>query len=536
MLLSCGGSNSTLVYVSPATATISPGATLQFTANVVVTWSASSGGAINSAGFFTAGSTAETVTITATSTDSSRSTGTATVSISTTTTTTTTTSSSASGIAHRVFVSNSYSGSSTSTTSTTGILGGVLNIVNADADVVSTSNFVFVGGSPTFMAQTSDLAYEVVYDSADKLLAVVDNSTETVSAKVLLAGAVTSTGVTLVPGASAAYAAVPTASVAADASGNPIYGAVYEAILSTGSTISTSVPGARYLSMDHNANNLLVFSQNSDAVTLVNNTGGALTSSTGTLTSTLVNGGTTNCTASSFSRPVAAVFSDDDTTAYVLSSGPANGGTQAMVAVLDMTQSPPACVQTLPVSGANVGLLPDTSTGAQGTTLYVAGMITTPCTSDATQTCQQGVLTVIDTSTNTASNPVPFGPTAANLLPGVLTFDGTNLWIGSSGCQVSVNAPGCLSIYFPATQQVLTNPVPCIQNNSSTCEVFNDATDDITTMVWLQPFNGRKVMYVIEGGSLIAYNSNTSSLPTRVNTGTNYFNIVGQAVDAKAVK
>ena len=101
---------------------------------------------------------------------------------------------------------------------------------------------------------------------------------------------VTSTGAAIVPGASAVYAAVPTASVAADTSGNPIYGAVYEAIFATGSTIPVSVQGARYLSMDHDANNLLVFGQNSDTVTLVNNTGGALTSTTGTLTSTLVNG------------------------------------------------------------------------------------------------------------------------------------------------------------------------------------------------------------------------------------------------------
>ena len=44
-----------------------------------------------------------------------------------------------------------------------------------------------------------------------------------------------------------------------------------------------------------------------------------------------------------------------------------------------------------------------------------------------------------------------------NLLPGVLTFDGTNLWIGSTGCQVdsanpqdTSNSHGCLSLYFPA--------------------------------------------------------------------------------------
>jgi hypothetical protein len=287
-------------------------------------------------------------------------------------------------------------------------------------------------------------------------------------------------------------------------------------------------------------------------VTLVNNNGGGLASTTGTLTTTLVNG--TGCTASSFSAPVAAVFSDDDETAYVLSSGPANSatpGAQAMVTVLDMTQSPPACVQTLPVSAANVGLLPNTSTGTQGTKLYVAGTqpTPTPCTnpSSANQMCQL-VLSVFDTTSPTNisnTGTLSFSPVtpslgaAPSISPKLLTYDGTNLWIGSTGCLIAANAPGCLSLYFPgnaADQQVLTNPVPCVQNNGSTCEVLSDATDDITGMVWLQPFNGRKVMYVIEGGSLIAYNSLTSSLPTRVNTGTNYFNIVGQAVDARAVK
>jgi hypothetical protein len=279
---------------------------------------------------------------------------------------------------------------------------------------------------------------------------------------------------------------------------------------------------------------MLVFSQDSDTVTLVNNSTGTLTSNTGTLTPTAVNG--TNCTASSFSRPVAAVFSSDDTTAYVLSSGAINGGTQPggtqpatpMVTVLDMTQSPPACLQTIPVSGANVGLL-------VGTQLYVAGAQFAACSSGSGQ-CQQGILSVIDTSANTVAS-VPFGPIAPNLLPGVLTFDGTNLWIGSTGCQVTaVGAPGCLSLYFPATGQALASGVPCVSGTGSPCSVLTDQTDDITGMVWLQPFNGRTVMYIIEGGRLVPYNSSTTSLPTIVNTLNNSLDIVGTAVDVKAAK
>ena len=210
----------------------------------------------------------------------------------------------------------------------------------------------------------------------------------------------------VVPGATSVYAAVPSAS-ALDNSGNLVTGAVYSSNFATGGTLSVGIAGARFLSMDHSAVNMLVFSQNSDTVNLLNvvlnGEVTALTSSTGTLTATPVSGA--NCT---FSRPVAAVFSDDDKTAYVLSSGPMNGGTQAMVTVLNMTPSlaaneqsapaTPTCVQAIPVSAANVGLLPDISTGTSGTQLYVAGAQPAACTGSATGTCQQGVLTVIDTS------------------------------------------------------------------------------------------------------------------------------------------
>lgn len=562
-LLSCGGSNSTLVFISPSGATVPAGTALQFTANVDVTWSVSGDGTINQAGLFTAGNAAETVTITATTKDSSHSIATASVTIAAAGTITTTTSASPSGIAHRVFVSNSYAG----VLNTTGVLNaGVLNIVDASADTLSAST-ITVGGAPTFMLQTADQNYEVVYSSNS--LNQVTNSSETVTAKISLPGPIIAgaQSAAVVPGATSVYAAVPSATVAVDSSGNQINGAVYSSNFATGGTLSVGIAGASYLSMDHSAVNMLVFGQNSDTVNLLNivlnGEVTALTSSTGTLTATPVSGA--NCT---FSRPVAAVFSDDDKTAYVLSSGPANGGAQAMVTVLNMTPSlganqqslpsPPTCVQTIPVSAANVGLLPDISTGTSGTQLYVAGAQPAACTqAGVTGTCQQGVLTVLDTSlVGTGNNPVTntvlldtTAPQATpNLLPGVLTFDGTNLWIGSTGCQVdsanpqdTSNAHGCLSLYFPATSVAKTNPVPCVLNNASSCTLLTDQTDDITGMVWLQPFNGRKVMYVIEGGRLLAFSSSPNSLPTQLTPTPQSepnmnLNITGIVVDVKAAR
>jgi hypothetical protein len=435
----------------------------------------------------------------------------------------------------------------------------VLNIVNADTDQLSLHTVV-IGGTPTFMLQTSDQKSEVVYDSTNNILSLVDNSTETVETttsssglavggKAVLAGKIQSAALT--PGAAMAYAAVPTASVATN-----VTGAVYGASFLTTGFLSVGIQGARYLAMDHGAVNMLVFSQNSDTVTLLTSytqasATGTLTSSTGTLNPQPLPSSSSsapNCSAAAFSRPVAAVFSSDDMTAYVLSSGPANGGTQAMVTVLDMSPSlntadqavpsPPTIKQCINVSSANVGLL-------QGTLLYVAGAATsTPCSTDPTQMCQQGALTVIDTSALIASNPVPFGQSAPNLLPGVLTFDGTNLWIGSTGCQIPTTAQvlanpatgyGCLALYSPGSPVSSQNPRPNTLVPTDAPGGLTDTNDDVTGMVWLQPFNGRDIMYVIEGGALQVYDNSFNNLTSTVLNQTG-LDIVGQAVAADAVK
>jgi hypothetical protein len=507
-LLGCGGSNSTIVFISPSSATVKTGATLQFTANVPVSWSVTGNAAIDSAGLFRAGNTTGNVTVTAVARDGSGSSGTAVVAINTTGTATTTTIGTPSGIKHRVFVSNTFS--------------GVLNIVDADSDLLVLGHAVSLGtGSvPTFMLQTPDQTAEAVYDSFSKSFWLVSNATEAFVANRPLAGPLTSAAsAAIIPGGTAVYAAVPTATLP-----NAVPGAVYRADFATSGYLSVAIQGARFLSMDHNAVNMLVFSKDSDTVTLVTSTAGTLVSNTGTLTAQALPSVAANCAANCFSRPVAAVFSADDSTAYVLSSGPVNGGTQPpMVTVLDMTQTPPAVVKTLNVDGANVGLL-------QGTTLSVAGAAIQACSSGSGQ-CQQGVLTVIDTTANTAGAPVPFGPDAPSLMPGVLTSDGTNLWIGSTGCQVSDGAPGCLSRYLPG------NSVGSqIETNSLSSTLTPPSGDDVTGMVWLQPFNGRKIMYVIEGGELLLYDNTFANVVVQ-GGGTNIVvDIVGQASDIKAAK
>ena len=59
-----------------------------------------------------------------------------------------------------------------------------------------------------------------------------------------------------------------------------------------------------------------------------------------------------------------AIFSDDDSTAYILNCGPECGGTTASVTLLDVNSN--LVGPTIPVDAATFGLL-------SGNTLYVAG-------------------------------------------------------------------------------------------------------------------------------------------------------------------
>ncbi|MGA2992546.1 MAG: hypothetical protein ABSD88_18915, partial [Candidatus Korobacteraceae bacterium] len=331
-MVSCGGTNSTLVIISPSAITLTTGGTQQFTANIPVTWSVSGDGVINSAGFFIAGGTPGAATVTATATDKVSNNSAVVTVVATGTTTTTTTG--VSGLKHRVFVSNAFPGT---------LNAGALNIIDADKDQLSAA-IITLGGSPNFMVQSADQKGVVVFDSSSNILRLVADSAEAVAGAVQLPGATSSmlVGGSLAGNNVAAYAAVPTAHVF-DASHNVVTGAVYLAQFS-GSTplMSAGVQGAKAVAGGTITvittvgtttttafyNNFLVFSQNCDTVTaLQNGSAGLALNTLGT-----VNGGAAcpvNDGTGTFSRPVGGVFAFsvdannnvNATTAYVLSSG-----------------------------------------------------------------------------------------------------------------------------------------------------------------------------------------------------------------------
>ena len=156
--------------------------------------------------------------------------------------------------------------------------------------------------------------------------------------------------------------------------------------------------------------------------------------------------------AGTYDRPVDVKFSLDGTTAYVLNSGPENGGTTASVSFLNMaplninavptvapltvpTTDPTYPMAKLPVP--NPVPVPGgvTASVADGTYLYLAGQQLQ--TSGAYKGLFAGNLTTINLSTYKASDPVSISDGTHTKL---LFADSKSLWIASSNCSNGVRA------------------------------------------------------------------------------------------------
>jgi hypothetical protein len=209
------------------------------------------------------------------------------------------------------------------------------------------------------------------------------------------------------------------------------------------------------------------------------------------------------------------VFGSSDTQAFILNCGAECGGTAAGVVSIDFsgvfnTPAVPATVST-PVSvpgGATVGLL-------NGSSLFVAGSAApTAGPSAACPLSRCGALTTINTSSLTASAPTPI----TDGLHGKMALANNRLYIGASGCTVDPGTAtntvrGCLSIFNTST------PGATFPQESSFRQNF-----DVTG---LQPISGRSVIYIVQGGELDIFDTNTGALAT----GITQLDIVGRAFD-----
>jgi hypothetical protein len=392
----------------------------------------------------------------------------------------------ASGLKYRAFVSNALFPSGT-------INNPVLNIVDATQDVLSPStiSLLTTATQPELMALSPDLSRTLVFSPIGNTIAIVDNTTEAIAAN----GSTSVPGITL-PGLTqsmfvasdnaTAYAAVPSALVNGQAPG-----AVVAMDITTG-TVTATVPvvAAQYIVPSPDGSHILVFSENSDVITII---------------ATVLIGSNENpiTTVSGFDRPVWAIFSSN-TTAYIFNCGPECGGKTSGIATYTVGSSGPST--TKPVSGATYGLL-------NGNTLYVAG--TPPNThcgpGTAATTC--GILSVVDAGSLAVTRTVVI---ADGYHDRMQMGSNGQLFIGSYSC-TSINViggevRGCLSIFNTTTGKVIVPP----------------QTGDATG---IQPIAGRNVVYVCEGGAFEVFDTTTDVLEVLPLP----LDIIGQSYDVKLV-
>jgi hypothetical protein len=150
-----------------------------------------------------------------------------------------------------------------------------------------------------------------------------------------------------------------------------------------------------------------------------------------------------------YDRPVDVNFSIDGSTAYVLNSGPENGGTTSSVSILNTaplnidtvpTLSVPAAspMATLPNGTANPVVVPGgvTASVSDGTYLYLAGQQLQPAGSKYAGLFA-GNLTTVNLNTYAVSAPVSISDGTHTKL---LFADKNTLWIASTACANGVRA------------------------------------------------------------------------------------------------
>ena len=398
-----------------------------------------------------------------------------------------------------VFVSNPLFPNGSSTAAVLNIVDGQLDLLSPGAISVGTTS-----PSPGLMVLFPNKRFTLVYSSSNNSISLVNNGTQSLSQNssgntiaITLPGS--SESVVVAPDNVTGFAAVPTAPVTPGTSQPP---GLVEVLDLTNAVITAGipVPGARYLAQSHNGNRLLALGSRADTVTMI------APSSVGTSADPR-----TDVQSPLFDHPVWAVFSEDDSTAYILNCGPECGGTTASVTSLDVNSN--LVGPTVPVDAATFGLL-------SGATLYVAG--TKPgantCASSAVPTLATtcGEVSAVDLGSMTVSasatitdgyhNRMEIGANN-QLFIGARTC--TNINVAGSG-SASGEVRGCLSIFDTGKLTVVIPP-------------------KIGDVTGIQRINRRSVVYVIQNGNMSIYDTTTDKLQTT------QVDIVGQAVDVKQI-
>jgi len=336
-----------------------------------------------------------------------------------------------SGVTKRVFASNSFR--------------GVISIIDADQDRFASHFITVTGGQLREMALALDRSVTLVWNAAAQSVVVLNNSTEAQTASILMPNPATSFAAM---NNATGFVAVRNSNqlVVLDISGNKI-----------GETIALNTPTQVVLS--HNGNKLLVFSDGlSDSIYVVD---------TATAT-TDPNNATTTVTSVDFDHPVYAVFTSDDSKAFILSCGPECGGTTARVTEVNMTTPPTPGPSVVLAGGATIGLL-------NSNTLYVAG--------NDNSFPPVGYLTPVTTNPLAAGTPVAIG-------------DGYHWKIGLGsnnklfiGAKNTCTLNRCLTVFDTGSN---TASVEQQDPNDPNSTGFGNVTG-------IQPISGRDRVYLAQG-------------------------------------
>jgi len=379
---------------------------------------------------------------------------------------------------------------------------GGLRLINGYNDTIVPVAPLSAGSSPGLMALSPTRNIVTAFDAGSNSVYAVDATRESPIGNVRLPGPTSS--VVVPTSVATGYAAVPSATV----NGYAFTGAIEEMNFSSGVLLTIAVPNAQTVVANQDGSQLLVFSNDSNVMTVLFPGLAAPPVDT----SCYSNPPNAVCTVvPGFDRPVFAIV--NGTTAYVLNCGSQCGGLQASVMVFDLNTL--TITNTIPVDAATMAWL-------DGSTLYVAGTPPTnnACDPKTTQAKTCGRLDVIDLTSGIVTGTAMITDGYHQRMD--MTTNG-QLFIGSRDCTNigDVNNPngevrGCLSIYKTADGSVLFPP-------------------DNGNVDALQGFVSRKVEYVAEGGSLRVYDTNKDILLINDFVPQGTINVVGYVGDVKAI-
>ena len=381
---------------------------------------------------------------------------------------------------------------------------GGLRMINAQNDTFAQVAEITAGSTPGFMVLSPTRATLLAFDPTTNTVQDVNTVTEQNIGSFQLSAPATSIAVPNTSGT--AYAAVPGASML------PTYppGAVIALDLTVGSKVTIGVPSAQTVVSNSNGTQLLVFSGDSDSISLlapllaVGPTDVGCDNLAASPVCTIVPG---------FDRPVFGIL--NGSTAYILNCGAECGGTQASIQVVDLGTTPPTL-------GASVNVDAATTAFLSGATLYVAGTPLSPnnaCTGQTTAATTCGRLDIVDLGSMTVTNSVVIPDGHHDRID--LSVNG-QLYVGSRNCTNvgNVNFPvegqeirGCLAIFDTTLA-------------GNTTAIIPPDNGDVTG---LQSFTSYSKEYVTEGGNFRIYDTNKNVLQTT------QLVVVGQAVDVKAI-